>query len=232
MLTLRPSGARGHAEHGWLDSYHTFSFADYFDPKHMGFRTLRVINEDRVAGGMGFGTHPHNDMEIITYMVDGELAHKDSMGNGSTIKQGDVQVMTAGSGIQHSEFNPHKTNPAHLLQIWIRTRARGLPPAYSEKKFRVREEPGRLHAVVNGSGTDGALKINQDAALYAATLNAGQTIEHTLADFRHAWVQVVRGSVRVNGAELKTGDAAAVSDEEKVRIEASESAEFLLFDLA
>lgn len=232
MLTLRPSDARGHANHGWLDSYHTFSFADYVDPKHMGFRTLRVINEDYVAGGMGFGMHPHNDMEIITYMVDGELAHKDSMGNGSTIKQGDVQVMTAGSGIQHSEFNPSPKNTAHLLQIWIRTRSRGLPPAYGEKKFKVREEPGRLHAVVNGSGADGALKINQDAALYAATLNAGQTIEHALAAYRHAWVQVVRGAIRVNGAELKKGDAVAISDEEKVKIEAVESAEFLLFDLA
>lgn len=232
MLTLRPSNARGHANHGWLDSYHTFSFADYVDPKHMGFRTLRVINEDRVAGGMGFGTHPHNDMEIITYMVDGELAHKDSMGNGSTIRQGDVQVMTAGSGIQHSEFNPSPKNPAHLLQIWIRTRSRGLPPAYGEKKFSVREEPGRLHAVVNGAGSDGALKIHQDAALYAATLNAGQTIEHKLADYRHAWVQVVRGTISVNGVELKVGDAAAISDEEKVKIEASEAAEFLLFDLA
>jgi quercetin 2,3-dioxygenase len=232
MLTLRPSLERGQGDHGWLKSRHSFSFADYHDVKHMGFRSLRVINEDHVAAGMGFGTHPHNDMEIITYMVSGELAHKDSMGNGSSIKAGDVQVMTAGRGIEHSEFNPSETNPAHLLQIWIRPSVRGLPPAYGEKTFRVRDEPGRLHALVSGAKGDAPLKIQQDAQLFAALLNKGQSLNYALKQDRHAWLQVVKGSLKVNGLAASSGDGLAISEEKNVEILAETEAEFLLFDLA
>jgi quercetin 2,3-dioxygenase len=255
MITLRPSKARGHANHGWLDSFHTFSFANYYDPKNNGFRSLRVINEDRIAPSSGFGTHPHNDMEIVTYVVEGELAHRDSMGNTAVLRSGDVQAMTAGSGLTHSEFNASKTDPVHMLQIWIRPRERSLAPGYADRTFHVRDEPNRLHRLTrsadvpanaagapdsaNAAGAadaagagDGALPIHQDAELYAAVLTPGQSLTHTLRNGGHAWVQVVRGTLNVNGATLQPGDGAAVSEEEKLSLQSESGAEFLLFDLA
>jgi quercetin 2,3-dioxygenase len=232
MITLRPSNARGHANHGWLDSHHTFSFADYYDAQHMGFRALRVINEDRVAPSRGFGTHPHRDMEIISYVIEGQLAHHDSMGTGSVIVPGDVQRMSAGSGVTHSEKNPSSGEGVHFLQIWIMPSQRGLTPSYAQKHFSREDKLGRLREVASPDGRDGSITIHSDVRLFASVLERGQRIEHALATSRHAWIQVVAGAVRVSGEALSAGDGAAVSDEHNVVIEcASDEAEVLLFDL-
>ncbi|MBD3402685.1 hypothetical protein GF420_07300 [candidate division GN15 bacterium] len=231
MITLRPSAERGHANHGWLDTYHTFSFARYYDEAHMGFRVLRVINEDRVAPGRGFGTHPHSDMEIITYLLDGELAHKDSLGSGETIRRGDVQRISAGRGILHSEFNASETDQVHLLQIWLLPSERGLTPGYEQKFFGDDTKRGRLQLLVSPDGREDSLSMNQDAFLYATILEGDEQVEHTLAPDRHAWVQVARGTAIVNGEELSAGDGAALSDVKTVTIAAHGSTELLLFDL-
>jgi quercetin 2,3-dioxygenase len=232
MITLRPSNERGNADHGWLKSYHTFSFADYHDPKQMGFRSLRVINDDRVAPGQGFGRHPHRDMEIISYVLEGSIEHKDSMGTGSVIVPGDVQRMSAGTGVQHSEFNPSKTEPLHFLQIWIVPSRRGLPPSYEQKRFAREERQGRLRLVASPDGRDGSVSVQADALLYAGLFDAGQAAELPLAAGRHAWVHVARGKVRVNGRELAQGDAVGLSEEPEVRVEGIDDAEVLVFDLA
>lgn len=232
MITMRPAGERGHADHGWLDTYHSFSFADYYDPRQMGFRSLRVINEDRVAPGGGFGTHPHRDMEIITYVLEGALEHRDSMGNGSVIRPGDVQRMTAGTGVAHSEYNPSSTEPVHLLQIWIYPEKKGLKPSYEEKNFPEEERRGKFRAIASPDGDDGSVKIHQDAALYAALVAPGETVERKLDAGRHAWLQVARGKVALGETVLAAGDAAAISDEERIAITGVENAEVLLFDLA
>lgn len=232
MITLRPAHARGHADHGWLDSHHSFSFADYYDPAHMGFRALRVINEDRVAPGRGFGTHGHRDMEIISYVLDGGLEHRDSLGTGSVIRPGDVQRMTAGTGVRHSEFNASKTDPVHFLQIWIVPEARDLEPSYEEKRFSEDEKRGRLRLVASRDARDGAVKVHQDVSLYATVLREGESVTHPLAPGRHAWVHVARGGAVVNGQRLDAGDAAALSDEAAVVITGRDEGEVLLFDLA
>ena len=232
MITVRRSNERGHAEHGWLDSFHTFSFADYYDPAHMGFRALRVINEDRVAGGMGFGTHPHRDMEIITVVLSGALEHKDSMGSGEVIRPDDVQRMTAGTGVIHSEFNASSREPVHFLQIWLLPDRRGLRPGYEQKTFPRQDKAGRLRLVASPDGADGSVTIHTDASLFAGVFDAGQTAEHALAPGRHAWVHVARGSARVNGTDVTAGDAVALSQERTVRIEGIDAGELLVFDLA
>jgi redox-sensitive bicupin YhaK (pirin superfamily) len=211
MLNIRRANERGHAEHGWLDSRHTFSFADYYDPKFMGFGPLRVINEDRVQPGEGFGTHSHRDMEIISYVLEGELAHKDSMGNGSVIRPGDVQRMSAGTGVTHSEFNHSPSELVHFLQIWILPERERMRPSYEEKHFDDADKRGRLKLVASRDGRDGSVVIHQDVALYAALLENGERVEHALADGRRAWAQVTRGSVQVNGETLVAGDGAAIS---------------------
>lgn len=234
MITLRPSNERGHANHGWLDTYHTFSFDTYHDPRHMGFRSLRVINEDFVAGGKGFPPHAHRDMEIVTYILEGAIEHQDSMGNGGVIRPGEVQRMSAGTGVTHSEFNPSPTERAHLLQIWIRPEAYGLEPSYEQKKLAPEGRRGRLQLVASREAHDGAVKIHQDTALYAAELSPGEKVRHQLGDGRHAWLQVARGAVTQNGVALQAGDGVAVSDESQVEIAGAgdEPAEVLLFDLA
>ena len=232
MITIRKSEERGHARHGWLDSYHTFSFADYYDPQHMNFRSLRVINEDRIAAGAGFPPHPHRDMEIVTYVVSGAVAHRDSTGGEGVIKPGQLQHMSAGTGVQHSEFNASKTEPLHLLQIWILPEEKGLTPSYSETPLNGAPHAESLRLVGSREGGDGALKIKQDVRLFVGKLKAGETVEHTLAPERHAWVQLIEGAVTANGKELRTGDAAAVSDERELKLVAAEPSHFLLFDLA
>jgi redox-sensitive bicupin YhaK (pirin superfamily) len=232
MITIRKAEERGHFDLGWLDTYHTFSFDQYYDPAHMHFRSLRVINEDRVASGQGFPTHSHRDMEIITYILSGALEHRDSMGNGSVIRPGDVQRMTAGTGVSHSEFNPSQSEAVHLLQIWILSKADGLPPGYEEKAFAEEERRGRLRLIASDDGREGSVSINQDARVYATLLDAGQLVTHTLQPTRHAWLQLARGTVRLNGMELKQGDGAAVSKESELSISAHDRAELLLFDLA
>jgi quercetin 2,3-dioxygenase len=232
MLTIRPASERGHAEHGWLDSHHSFSFADYYDPAHMGFRALRVINEDRVAPAKGFGTHPHRDMEIISYVLDGGLAHKDSLGTGSVIKPGDVQRMSAGSGVSHSEFNASPSDPVHFLQIWLVPSQRGIKPSYEQKSFTDADKRGRLRVVASPDAREGSVTIHTDAVLYSGLFDRGESAELTLAAGRHAWVQVARGSVRLNGQELAAGDGAALSDVTKLELEGIERAEVLVFDLA
>jgi quercetin 2,3-dioxygenase len=232
MIAVRKSEARGHANHGWLDSYHTFSFANYYDPKQMNFRSLRVINEDTVSPGKGFGTHGHRDMEIITYVLEGALEHKDSLGTGATIKPGEVQRMSAGTGIQHSEFNHSQTAPVHFLQIWILPDTNGLPPGYEQKDFPLAEKHGKLRLVAARDARDGAIKIHQDVDLYAAVLDKNSRVSHTLQPNRHAWVQVARGAISIDGLTLAQGDGAAISDRSEVAIEATEDAEILLFDLA
>jgi len=234
MITVRPARERGHAEHGWLDSHHTFSFADYHDSKHMGFRALRVINEDRVAPGRGFGTHGHRDMEIISYVLDGALEHKDSMGTGSVLRPGDVQRMSAGTGVSHSEYNHSKTAPVHFLQIWIVPERAGLPPSYQEKHFPVEERRNQLRLVAARpplAVRDGALSVHQDMALYAGVLDAGASVRLPLAAGRHAWVQVARGAIDLGGKQLASGDGAAVSDEAELVLAAHEASEVLVFDL-
>ncbi|MBZ5713275.1 pirin family protein [Nannocystis pusilla] len=231
MITKRPADARGHADHGWLDSHHTFSFADYHDPAHMGFRDLRVINEDRVEPGRGFGTHPHRDMEILSYVLEGGLEHRDSMGTGSVIRPGDVQVMSAGTGVTHSEFNASRTEPVHFLQIWLLPERRGLKPGYQQRSFGTADKDGRLRLVASRDGRDDSVTIHTDAAVYAGLFAAGQRAEHPLAPGRHAWVHVARGSVRVNGHDLQAGDALALSDEPAVTLEGTTGGEALVFDL-
>ncbi len=230
MKTMRRANERGHAEHGWLDTYHTFSFADYYDPDWMGFRSLRVINDDLVMPGMGFGTHPHRDMEIITYVLSGALQHKDSMGNGRIIRPGEVQYMAAGTGVQHSEFNPSPDEAVHLLQIWIQPDRKGLKPRYAEKSLA--EAPtSRFNLVVSKSGRDGSLPINQDADLYVAKLATGDATSHALKPGRHAWIHVAEGEVKLDGETLKAGDAVGLTDESKVQLAATKPAQVLLFDL-
>ncbi len=231
MNTLRRSNERGHANHGWLDSYHSFSFADYFDPKHIEFGPLRVINEDRVAPDEGFGTHPHRDMEIISYVLSGELAHKDSMGNGSVIRPGDVQRMSAGSGIRHSEFNPSSTEKVHFLQIWIQPNVMGIEPSYEEKHFSDSEKQGRLKLIASPGGTDGSVLIHQDAFVYVGRFDGDEQAELELKPDRKSYVHVVRGEIRVNGIELGAGDALKVTEATKVRIDGGRAAEVLVFDL-
>jgi redox-sensitive bicupin YhaK (pirin superfamily) len=230
MMTIRKANERGHAEHGWLDTYHSFSFADYYDPKWMGFRSLRVINDDLVMPGEGFGAHPHRDMEIITYVLRGALEHKDSMGNGSIIRAGDLQYMSAGSGVQHSEFNPSKDEAVRLLQIWILPEAKGLKPRYAEKTLRD-ASTGQLHLMTSKTGRDGSIAIRQDADLWLAKLEPGQKTSHALAANRNAWVQVAEGEVVLNGKTLVTGDAAVVSEETKLELSANKPSQVLLFDL-
>lgn len=231
-MTIRRGKDRGHANHGWLDTYHTFSFADYHDPRQMGFRGLRVINEDFVQGGSGFATHPHRDMEIVTYVLEGALEHRDSMGNGSVIRPGDVQRMSAGTGVLHSEHNASKRDRVHLLQIWILPERTGVAPSYEQKRFEEAEKRGRLRVVASRDGREGSVQLNADAAIHAALLAPGERVTHAVPAGRHAWVHVVRGAVRVGGELLAAGDAAGVHGPEDVTIDAVEPAEVLLFDLA
>jgi len=231
MITLRRSQERGYADHGWLKSFHSFSFADYHDPAHMGFGPLRVINEDRVAPGTGFGTHGHRDMEIISYVLDGELAHRDSMGNGSVIRPGDVQRMSAGSGVRHSEFNHAQDRTTHFLQIWIEPNVTGIAPSYEEKRFSDADKQGRLRLVASPDGADGSVRIHQDARMYVSRLAPGQSLSAELAAGRLGYLHLVRGAVTVNGERLAGGDAAKVRDESRLAIGAEGDSELLLFDL-
>ena len=232
MITARKSRERGTTRVGWLDSRHTFSFGDYMDPGHMGFRSLRVINEDRVVPGQGFGTHGHRDMEIISYVLDGALEHKDSLGTGSVLRRGDVQRMSAGTGVRHSEFNGSQTEPVHFLQIWVLPEKAGLPASYEEKHFSDDDKRGRFRAIVRPGGADGALTVHQDVSVYAGVFAKDDRTTFELAPGRHDWVQVARGAVTVNGVVLKPGDGAQVSDETKLDFVATEPAEVLVFDLA
>ncbi|MEE8202366.1 MAG: pirin family protein [Alphaproteobacteria bacterium] len=232
MITIRHGEDRGRVVLDWLDSRHSFSFGHYYDPKHMGFRALRVINDDRVSPGGGFATHPHRDMEIITYVLDGVLEHADSLGNGSVIRAGEVQRMTAGTGVTHSEFNHSQVAPVHLLQIWILPAEKGLAPSYEQRAFTPEEKRGGLTLVAARDGRDGALTVHQDAEIYAALLDAGKSVSHRLAAGRHAWLHLAHGAVVLNGHALTEGDGAAVSDEEVLAISAETDAELLLFDLA
>jgi redox-sensitive bicupin YhaK (pirin superfamily) len=232
MITIRKSTDRGHADHGWLDTRHSFSFAGYLDPQHVGFRSLRVINEDFIAPGAGFGTHPHDNMEILTWILEGGLEHKDNMGNGSVIRSGDIQRMTAGTGVTHSEFNASKEERVHLLQIWLLPEEQGLAPSYEEAHIPEEDRRGRLTLIAARNGRDRAITIHQDVELYDALLEAGDAVEHRLAAGRGAWVQVARGRITLNGQKLGAGDAAAVEDEELLSLESLESTEALLFDLA
>jgi redox-sensitive bicupin YhaK (pirin superfamily) len=230
-LTLRKSSERGHANHGWLDSHHTFSFADYYDPAHMGFRSLRVINEDRIAPGSGFPTHPHRDMEIFSYVLEGALEHKDSMGNGRQLMPGQIQLMSAGSGVAHSEFNPSRSEPGHFLQIWIKPRAQGLTPSYTEWHPTPEIENTAKVLVISPDGRENSATIHQDADIYRIRLKAGQSVPHELAPGRGAWFQLIKGGVTLNGTPLAAGDAASTEDAGPLSITATEDAEALLFDL-
>ncbi len=230
MMKIRKANERGHAEHGWLDTYHTFSFADYYDPQWMGFRSLRVINDDLVMPGMGFGTHPHRDMEIITYILRGALEHKDSMGNGRVIRTGEVQYMAAGTGVQHSEFNPARDEAVHLLQIWIQPDRTGVTPRYGEKSLQD-AATGIWHLVTSKTGRDGSIAIHQDADLWLAKLEAGQVVSHSLAADRHAWIHVAEGEVKINDKTLAGGDAVAVSGKYNLKLAAAKPSQVLLFDL-
>jgi hypothetical protein len=235
MITVRPGEARGHFDHGWLNTFHTFSFADYYDPKHTHFRNLRVINEDTVQPGGGFGTHPHRDMEIITYILQGALSHKDSMGTGSTIRSGDVQRMSAGTGVLHSEFNHSPNELVRLLQIWIFPEQRGLKPSYEQKTFSTEEKLNKLRLVASRDGSEGSVTIHQDVRLYAGLLEGGKGVRHELPAGRGAWIQVTSGAVEVNGKRLVAGDGAAIEEEKGLEITGRDEqgrAEFLLFDLA
>jgi quercetin 2,3-dioxygenase len=230
MIRIRKSDERGQADHGWLKTHHTFSFADYYDPAHMGFRSLRVINDDVVAGGGGFPTHPHRDMEIITYVLSGALEHKDSMGNGSVIRPGNVQYMAAGTGVQHSEFNHSPIEPVHLLQIWIQPDTRGAKPRYAEKSFT--DAPGgRLNLVASKTGRDGSIAINQDANVYVGKFEVGNALTHDLGEGRGAWLHVAEGEVALNGRALKAGDGAALTAEIAFELRAGQPSQVLLFDL-
>ena len=232
MITIRKANDRGHANHGWLDSYHTFSFADYYDPKFMGFRSLRVINEDQVAAKRGFGTHSHRDMEIITYVLEGALEHQDSMGNRSVMRPGEVQRMTAGTGVSHSEYNHSDRETTHLLQIWILPETQGLEPSYEQKAYSDAEKRGKLRLIASQDGRDGSVKVHQDLNLYATVLGEGEQVNFSVKGDRQVWVQVARGSVMLNGQPLAQGDAAAVSQETRLDLTGKEPAEVLVFDLA
>jgi quercetin 2,3-dioxygenase len=232
MVTVRPAGGRGTANLGWLDSRHSFSFGHYYDPEHMGFGPLRVINEDRVRPGAGFGTHGHQDMEIVSYVLEGALEHRDSIGTGSVIRPGEVQVMSAGTGIRHSEYNPSREEPVHFLQIWLLPEHEGLTPRYDQKKFPDAEKRGRLRLVASPNGRDGSLLIHQDASIYATLLEEGESVRHELAPGRRAWVQVARGAVEVSGTALEAGDGAALEGESSVALRAdADGSEILVFDL-
>ncbi len=232
MLTIRKSDKRGHLNHGWLNTYHSFSFASYFDPAHMGFRSLRVINEDWVQPAKGFSPHDHRDMEIITYILDGALEHKDSMGNGSVIHRGDVQRMSAGTGVTHSEFNPSRDEAVHLLQIWIYPEQGGLTPEYEQKTYLDDDKRGRLKLIASPDGRDGSVRIHQDVSLYSSILGAGTNIVQGFDKERYAWLQMVSGQLNLNGKALSAGDGAAVAEEISLEFTAITDSEFLLFDLA
>jgi len=231
MNAVRRSSERGHAQHGWLDSFHSFSFADYHDPAHMGFGPLRVINEDRVQPGRGFGSHGHRDMEIISYVLDGGLAHRDSMGNGSVIRPGDVQRMSAGTGVVHSEYNASDKDPVHFLQIWIEPSVRGAAPSYEEKRFEDATKRGQWRLIASSDGRDGSVRIQQDASLFVTRLEEGDALARAIAPGRRAYVHVIRGEARVNATPLGAGDALKVVDEREVRIDDAHAADILLFDL-
>jgi redox-sensitive bicupin YhaK (pirin superfamily) len=232
MITIRKAEERGHFDFGWLNTYHSFSFSDYYDPEHTRFRSLRVINEDLVQAGHGFPTHGHRDMEIITYILQGALEHRDSMGTGSIIRRGDAQRMSAGTGVTHSEANPSQDEPVHLLQIWIFPTEQGIQPEYEEKKFSDDEKRNKLRLIVSPEGSEGSVRIHQDAKIYASLLDQGSEVTHTLPEGRSAWLQVAAGSVKLNDVALKQGDGGAIREESKLRIVANEPAEVLLFDLA
>ncbi|MEO1171318.1 MAG: pirin family protein [Myxococcota bacterium] len=232
MVQIRRSTERGRADFGWLKSQHTFSFGSYYDPAHMGFRSLRVINEDRVKGGTGFGAHPHRDMEIVTYVLDGAIEHKDSTGGESVLRRGEVQRMTAGTGVVHSEFNHSKDAPLHFLQIWIEPGQKGLPPGYEQKKFEDQEKRGRLRLLVSPDGRDGSLKIHQDARLFGTLVGADEEREESLDPERHYWLHVATGSVEVNGEQLTAGDAVSMHREDTLKLRGQKDADVLLFDLA
>jgi redox-sensitive bicupin YhaK (pirin superfamily) len=232
MLGIRKSNDRGHAQHGWLESYHTFSFAGYHDPEFMGFRALRVINEDRVQPAAGFGTHSHRDMEIISYVIEGALEHNDSMGNGSTIRPGEVQLMRAGTGVTHSEYNHSKTDLVHFLQIWVIPDEEGLEPAYDQREFPAEERRGRFRLVASPDGADGSIRVHQNMSLFATLLEVGQPLQHVLPPARHAWIQVIKGDLSVNGVQLSAGDGLGITEESSLELVASSSSEALLFDLS
>jgi quercetin 2,3-dioxygenase len=232
MIVTRKAQERGHANHGWLNTYHTFSFANYYDPSYLGFRSLRVINEDKVIAGAGFGTHGHRDMEIITYVLDGAIEHKDSIGNGSIVRPKEVQRMSAGTGILHSEFNPSKTDPVHLLQIWIVPNEKGLQPSYEQQKFELETNAGQLNLIAAPGGRNGSVTVHQDVNLYAGILDTGDRVSYPLKPQRHAWIQVAKGAIELNGISLDAGDGAAISEESEFTIVAQQKAEVLLFDLA
>jgi len=232
MLHIRRSAERGYFDHGWLKTFHTFSFADYHDPAHTHFRALRVMNEDRIAPGQGFGTHPHRDMEIVTYVLEGALEHRDSMGHGEVLRPGEFQRMSAGTGITHSEFNPSATEPVHLYQIWLFPERKGIEPGYEQKRFDDAELQNAWRLVASPRGEDGALTIHQDAHIYLSKLAACCEIRHALSSGRYAWLQVLRGAAAINGDELSAGDGVAISDESAVGVRAGTDAELLLFDLA
>ena len=231
MIQVRRSAERGYFDHGWLKTYHTFSFASYHDPRHRGFRALRVINEDRVAPGRGFDTHGHQDMEIVTYVMSGALEHRDSMGHGEVLRPGEFQHMSAGTGIEHSEFNPSSDEPVHLYQIWLFPREKGLAPSYSQQAFPASERQGRLQLVASPDGRDGSITIQQNASIFLAVLEEGATVSHQLSNGRAAWLQVIRGEVDLNGQALVAGDGAAVSEEHSLAIRGHSPAEIMLFDL-
>jgi len=231
MITLRPAGQRGHANHGWLDSYHSFSFADYYDAEQMGYGPLRVINEDRVQAGMGFGTHGHRDMEILSYVLEGQLSHRDNMGNGSIITPGDVQRMSAGRGVLHSEFNPSPTDGVHFLQIWIEPAARGIPASYEQSRVEANAKRGKLALIAGPEGSGAAVTIHQDARVYATLLDGDASVTHAVAPGRRAYVHVARGGVEVNGVALAAGDAARIENEAQVTLSKGDAAEVLVFDL-
>jgi len=232
MITIRKAAERGHANHGWLDTYHTFSFSDYQDLRHMRFRSLRVMNEDRVAPGQGFGTHPHRDMEIVTYVLSGALEHRDSMGNGEVLRPGEFQRMSAGSGITHSEFNPSPSEEVHLYQIWLLPEAKGIEPSYEQKRFDETGRRNQLQLVASRDAAAGSLRIHQDAKIYLANLDNGTKLRHELPVDRHAWLQVLRGLLTLNGHPLSTSDGAAISEETDLAIQATSDAELMLFDLS
>ena len=231
MICIRPANSRGHFNHGWLDTRHSFSFGQYQDPEHMGFRSLRVINDDVIQPEQGFGMHGHRDMEIITYLLEGALAHKDNLGNGSVLRSGDVQRMSAGTGVMHSEFNPSADEVVRLLQIWLLPEREGITPGWEEKRFEPKEMRGRLRLIVSPDGAEDSLRIHRDVRIYAAVLADGESVTVDLDPARHVWVQVARGTVTVNGEELSAGDGAAVSEEKILRFTGADEAEFLVFDL-
>lgn len=232
MIKLQKAADRFHTRVGWLDSWHTFSFGEHYDPAQMGFRSLRVINDDTVLPGEGFGTHSHRDMEILTYVLQGALAHKDSTGGGGVIRPGDVQRMSAGTGVSHSEFNASRSDPVHFLQIWIVPESQGVTPGYEQKSFPAQDRTGKLRLLASRDSRDGSVKIHQDAAVYGALLGPGDRVSYDLVPGRHAWVHVARGSVSLNGQPLSAGDGAAVTDERKLALQATDASEVLLFDLA